>query len=47
MQWLDVNIISLYWIYTFYKTFGYKSLPSTHGNKFLSWEKVSEKFTLL
>ena len=47
MRWLDVNFISLCWIYTFYKIFRYKSLLLTHGNKFLLHGKVSEKFTLL
>ena len=47
MQWLDMDIISLCWIYTFYKIFRCKSLLLTRGNKFLLQEKVSEKFTLL
>ena len=44
MWWLDMNSIFPCWIYTFYKTFGYKSLLLTCGNKFLLREKVSEKF---
>ena len=47
MWWLDVKFISLCWIYTFYKIFRYKSLLLTRGNKFLSWEKIMEKFTPL
>ena len=38
-----MNIISLCWIYTLYKIFGYKSFLLTHGNRFLLWGKVSEK----